>query len=306
MARPEAPVDHTVPELGRFAEHLRAMRHAAHLTYRDLASHMGYSAATLKRAASGKSLPSPAVATVYALGCATISKDNDAAQAAARLHKEAAEAVAEARRRSRRSKVLPKPQLARDESDLSGALRDAWRRAGEPSFRSMERSAGTHGELPRSTAHAIAKGRTVPREFLQYILFLEACGISGSDLIPWIRAWWKICGFPAPVELRTIVRGLKGPARQAYVDMTLRDTDDYAAARAQIQAIVKRVLTPSVVATRGDKPTVTDMVAKFAAFGRDRPAENQIGCAAWTAPGSRAVATARLPGDGPLLAPRLR
>ncbi|MBL1109748.1 helix-turn-helix domain-containing protein [Streptomyces sp. 5-8] len=279
MARPEQPVDHTVPELGRFAEHLRSMRHAAHLTYRDLASHTSCSAATLKRAASGKSLPSPAVATQYALGCVIVSNDLDAARAASRLRKEAAEAVAEARRRSRRSTVLPKPQFARDEGDLSGALRDAWRRAGEPSFRAMERAAGHHGALPRSTAHAMAKGRTLPREFLQYVLFLEACGISGSDLAPWLRAWSKICGYPTWAALATASRRLKNPTGLTCWDAFLRDIDDRAAALAEIQGIVKRVITPPVAAMKGDKPVVTDTAARFAAR-RDRPAQRRTGCAA--------------------------
>ncbi|MER6471546.1 helix-turn-helix domain-containing protein [Streptomyces collinus] len=280
MARPEAPVDRTVPELGRFAEHLRAMRHAAHLTYQDLASRTSCSAATLKRAASGKSLPSPAVATQYALGCTRVSNDNDAAQAAMRLHKEAAEAVAEARRRSRRSTVLPKPQFARAEGDLSGALRDAWRRDGKPSFRAMERDAGDHGALPRSTAHAIAKGRTVPREFLQYIRFLEACGVSGSELAPWIRARLKICGYPTLAQLQTAARALKGATERTLWDVLLQDLDDDALVRAEIKDMVKRAITPPVMAMKGDKLVVTNAVADFAARKRGRPAQRQIGCAA--------------------------
>ncbi|MFJ4585175.1 helix-turn-helix domain-containing protein [Streptomyces echinatus] len=219
MARPEAPIDYTVPELGRFGEHLRSMRHAAHLTYRDLASRTIWSAATLKRAASGKTLPSPTVAVQYVLGCLSVTDDHDAARTVMRLHREATEAVAEARRRSRRSTVLPKPQFARDEGDLSGALRDAWRRAGEPSFRAMERAVGGHGALPRSTAHAIAKGRTLPREIRHYILFLEACGISGSDLASWIHAWLRIRGCPSVADLRTASHWLKGSTRMTYLTL---------------------------------------------------------------------------------------
>ncbi|MGW4985287.1 hypothetical protein [Streptomyces mirabilis] len=201
MARPEAPIDYTVPELGRLAEHLRAMRYRARLSYADMTLCTAYSAAHLKRAASGKFLPAAAVATQYALACLVNSKDKedkedyDAARRVRLLREEAAVAVEQAKRRARGSTVLPKPQYARDLADLSGAMRDAWCRAGKPPARAMEKAVGGH-LLPRTTANVISNGRTVPRDLRQYVAFLGACDICGSDLAPWFRAWSKIRGRP--------------------------------------------------------------------------------------------------------------
>ncbi|MFE6912227.1 helix-turn-helix domain-containing protein [Streptomyces erythrochromogenes] len=58
MGRPELPVDHTVPARGELAVALRELRAAARLTYDNLAASTGVSAATLKRASSGRSVPS--------------------------------------------------------------------------------------------------------------------------------------------------------------------------------------------------------------------------------------------------------
>ncbi|MEU2625274.1 helix-turn-helix transcriptional regulator [Streptomyces sp. NPDC007157] len=59
-----------MPELGALAEHLRGLRRAAGVTYTELALRTPYSAAHLKRAASGKSLPSLNLVTAYATACA--------------------------------------------------------------------------------------------------------------------------------------------------------------------------------------------------------------------------------------------
>ncbi|MFE2470705.1 hypothetical protein [Streptomyces mirabilis] len=242
MARPEAPIDYTVPELGRLAEHLRAMRHKARLTYADMALYTNYSAASLKRAASGESLPAAAVASQYALACLVNSKDRDSfsARRVKLLHEQAAEAVEQATRRARGSTVLPKPQYARDPGDLSGAMRDAWSRAGKPSARAMEKAVGGH-LLPRTTANVIANGHSVPRDFRQYVAFLGACDISGSDLAPWFRAWFKIRRRPTWEEAYTASTWLDGTARMAYWDLLVKEADDSEAALAEVCAIIERV-----------------------------------------------------------------
>src|SRR6476659_156776 len=50
MARPESPVDHTVPALGMLAEYLRRLRRTAGLSYGESAVRSNCSAAHLKRA----------------------------------------------------------------------------------------------------------------------------------------------------------------------------------------------------------------------------------------------------------------
>ncbi|MFE7439356.1 helix-turn-helix domain-containing protein [Streptomyces chartreusis] len=226
MARPEAPVDHTVPELGELAELLRSLRREAGLTYTELAVDTGCSASALKRAASGRTLPDVNVAFWYALYCLTARDrrlNEEGLRGVILRWREAKEAVGKAKRAVRRSSVVPKPQLARDKADLSGALRDAWARAGRPSTRAVEKASS--GQVPRSTASVISSAHTVPRDFRQYIAYLRVCEIKGSTLKPWILAWFKIVGVPA--ELQPGLKALDddGDAQAAYVDLYGQATD---------------------------------------------------------------------------------
>ncbi|MFF3275969.1 helix-turn-helix domain-containing protein [Streptomyces chrestomyceticus] len=189
MGRPEAPVDYTVPELGDLAAHLRALRTTEGLTYAALAEITNYSAATLKRAAAGKTLPARSTAVAYAAACE--GPVNETAE----LHHRAERALAERAWEARRAKVKPAPQFARDPADLSGALRDAYRQAGRPPLRAMEARAH-EGLLPRSSAHAIVKGRALPTDIRQYLAFLEACDIYHLALLPWCAAWLKVRANP--------------------------------------------------------------------------------------------------------------
>ncbi|MER6218862.1 helix-turn-helix transcriptional regulator [Streptomyces sp. NPDC001674] len=58
MGRRELPVDNTVPALGTLATALRELRAEAGLTYDELAVKTGLSPTALKRAMSGRTLPS--------------------------------------------------------------------------------------------------------------------------------------------------------------------------------------------------------------------------------------------------------
>ncbi|MBZ4016272.1 helix-turn-helix domain-containing protein [Streptomyces purpurogeneiscleroticus] len=202
MARPEMPIDYTVREVGNLAAHLRTRRAAAGLTYAELAAYTLCSAATLKRAARGGTRP-PEWTTVREYVRACGAPEDEARALYVRAHEAAAIAV----RTARRSAVVPKPQLVRDLADLSGALRDAYRRAGSPPVREMERRAGP-GRLSHSTAHAIITARGLPKDVRTYIAFLESCEISGSSLIPWFAAWAKVRdrGSRQPVFLASTLR----------------------------------------------------------------------------------------------------
>ncbi|GAB2808434.1 hypothetical protein [Streptomyces daliensis] len=48
---------------------------------------------------------------------------------------------------------------------------------------------------------AVTTGRTVPREAGSCLAFLEACEITGEDLLPWFAAWEKVRGASAAREL---------------------------------------------------------------------------------------------------------
>ncbi|MGW1878776.1 helix-turn-helix domain-containing protein [Streptomyces sp. NPDC001975] len=221
MGRPERLVDHTVPALGTLAEHLRTMRRDAGLTYRQLAERTHYSSAQLKRAASGASLPSYELMLSYATGCSVHLERRAewwARMQATNLYEEACEAVRRNRIEARASTVLPKPEYVRDPADLSGAMRDAWSRAGRLSSRQME--ARSAGQLPHSTAHAICKGRCIPRDLRQFVTFLHACEISGTALGPWFRAWFKVFGRPSEKTVVAALRFLgQTDERQIFLDL---------------------------------------------------------------------------------------
>ncbi len=222
MGRPEKPVDHTMPALTALAEHLRSLRSAAGLTYQELADVTNYSPAQLKRAASGATLPTFSVVRAYAVGCTQTANDGaeraSALSYALTLHREASNVIHSARSAARRSTIVPKPEYVRDKADLSGALRDAWARAGRPSMRSME--ARAEGQLPRSSAHAICAGRSVPRDFRQFVAFLDVCEVSGTALGPWFRAWFKLFGRPKEKAVADALRFLHDcDERRVFLDV---------------------------------------------------------------------------------------
>ncbi|MGW7117948.1 helix-turn-helix domain-containing protein, partial [Streptomyces xanthophaeus] len=69
MGRPEKPVDRTLVACGLLADLLRAARRTAGVTHRTLALRTGVSAATLKRAASGRTVPSEATVRKFLTAC---------------------------------------------------------------------------------------------------------------------------------------------------------------------------------------------------------------------------------------------
>ncbi|GAA5216823.1 helix-turn-helix domain-containing protein [Streptomyces thinghirensis] len=238
MARPEAPVDHTVPELGKFAELLRSLRRQAGWTYAEMAAETAVSAATLKRAASGKHLPNLTVTIQYAASCITRLPDPDALVGASvmALWQKAATAVDEAKRTGHRSTVLPKPQYVRDEGDLSGALRDAWAWSGRPSTRCVEKA--SNGQVPRSTANVIVSARGVPRDFRQYAAYLRACRVTGKTLEPWIQAWFKVRGIPSDPIPGFMALHEDGDAQAAYASVYARATGS----AASVAEVLERLL----------------------------------------------------------------
>ncbi|MGW3377400.1 hypothetical protein [Streptomyces hydrogenans] len=194
MARPEVPVDFTIPERGELAAKLRSLRSAKGITYKQLVENTSgkFSASHYKRAASGKELFAMDVVLAYARGCVdnlTWGQVDELYD----LHLAAEIAVNKAERNERRSTLQPKPHLVQSLADLSGAMRAAWARAGRPPMRKIAKLSGIY--VPHSTAHAIVTGRSVPRDLRQYLHFLEACDVAPDDLRVWIRAWvkaWRI------------------------------------------------------------------------------------------------------------------
>ncbi|MFF9011003.1 helix-turn-helix domain-containing protein [Streptomyces goshikiensis] len=196
MGRLEAPVDRTVPERAELAELLRAARPRSGsgkpLTYEALARRTAWSSASLKRAASGKTLPHWDLVAAFLAACQSSSVLRKEAHG---LHVKAQHAVALHAKVARSTTAVPRPRFVSDEADLSRALRDAYGYAGRPPTRTMSRRAGKW-VLPHSSAHRIITARALPVDVGQYIGFLEACEVTSKDLPDWFAAWHKVMGPP--------------------------------------------------------------------------------------------------------------
>ncbi|MFF3208384.1 helix-turn-helix domain-containing protein [Streptomyces sp. NPDC002962] len=213
-------MDYTVPALGVLATYLRLLRRTAGVTYEELAARTDYSSAHLKRAASGKSLPTWNAVRAYTHGCLLSSEPGgpELISRVTSLYFWAQEDAKRAAREQRRSTVAPKPQYATTPADISAAMRDAWRRAGKPTTRAIE--SVSDGHLPRTTANAITNGRTVPRTFRQYLTFLQACEIHGAALGPWFQAWFTVYGKPDIHKAALMLRlPMDANALMAYVSL---------------------------------------------------------------------------------------
>ncbi|WP_326763234.1 hypothetical protein OG978_47400 (plasmid) [Streptomyces sp. NBC_01591] len=193
MARPENPIDYTVPEVGMLAKYLRDLRSQSGMTFRDLAGITPTSSeSALKRAVKGGSRPPKQVVVIELVEVT----DGDLGHAL-KLLAGAEKAAAEARREARRSTVLPKPGLACTRAELGQAMRDAYNAAARPTLDEMVDRAGL--ALPRSTAHLIVKARNVPRDVRTYLAFLHGIGVQEAELHPWIKAWVRVVGWGAGV-----------------------------------------------------------------------------------------------------------
>ncbi|MGW5788092.1 helix-turn-helix domain-containing protein [Streptomyces sp. NPDC003757] len=196
MARPEAPVDRTVPARAALADFLRARRAAAGLTYREMSRRMHGmpSKTTFERAASGAC--DPTLKTVETYVELTMTKEEEFIGGLGAVTDQARKLWIKARRATRSPYYLhkaPDPALISNRADFSRALRDQHVWAGFPSPGEMERTAGP-GELPSSTTRRIIQGRSLPVTPGQTIAFLKACYVDTHGLEPWLQAGERVFG----------------------------------------------------------------------------------------------------------------
>ncbi|MFE9637178.1 helix-turn-helix domain-containing protein, partial [Streptomyces sp. NPDC006463] len=176
-------VDHTVPERGELAAALRWCRAEAGLSYDALAEKTGLSAATLKRAASGKTVPAEDTVRTIASACGG--------------HPEALRWLwlrARIADRGRLAKLRKPglPQFIDGRRELSAALEYFYEAAGAPSLRRLAELAGGKHMLPVSSASRIVNREALPVSRQQMIAFLTACGMAGRELDLWADAFEEI------------------------------------------------------------------------------------------------------------------
>ncbi|MEU3480841.1 helix-turn-helix domain-containing protein [Streptomyces sp. NPDC033754] len=193
MGRPEKPVNHAVPARAKLADFLRNRRAAAGLTYEQMArlpqTKDTPSAATLKRAASGDTVPSWETVEEFVL--MTLTQDEEFGGGLTTGLHQGLELWIRARRATRAPYDVhkaPDPTLVSSRADLSRALRRQHIWAGYPTPGEMQRIAGSWS-LPTSTARRTIAGDTLPVDPHQTMAFLKACYVLElAELEPWLHA----------------------------------------------------------------------------------------------------------------------
>ncbi|MFD3875498.1 helix-turn-helix transcriptional regulator [Streptomyces sp. NPDC058623] len=184
MGRLEKALDLSRPCRAAMANSLREMRKDAGLTYSQMAEKTGVSGATLKRAASGASVPRFSTLISYMRGCF------GGEYSAETIRRVLAE-WAEARREERGTLHLrrPNPLLVEDHHELSQALQALYEYAGAPPLREIQRRAGGPLFLPLSTLARIVNGQAIPGDMKQLTAFVKACWTEADD---WEHAWERL------------------------------------------------------------------------------------------------------------------
>ncbi|MFG2593655.1 helix-turn-helix domain-containing protein [Streptomyces sp. NPDC048438] len=183
MARRENPVPPCSRSLLALVTWLRNGRSAAALTYEQLSARTEYSADTLARAASGRSVPQNMVVVLaYAAACGLSTKDAERLWKHARRDEARTQGVVSGRRSGVHISVV------KDFADLHAAIVDLHHDDGRPPLRSLDARLGGVGRLPHSTVGRVLKGSSTPsRTFVA--AFAEACNVRRSELPEWTKAW---------------------------------------------------------------------------------------------------------------------
>ncbi|MFF4104278.1 multiprotein-bridging factor 1 family protein [Streptomyces sp. NPDC001903] len=181
MGRPEQPLPYPDRPLGRLAQALRNARVRADFTFSELADEVvGFSESTLKRAASGKTLPTRETVTAYARACNT--------EPGPLLN--LWEAAVEERRPLR--PAVPRVTKIRDAAALGAALHSLHVGAGSLSCREIEkRTRNSPGiiRVPRTTAHQILYRQRFPSSRTQLTALLTVLGVPAVEHAGWLQAW---------------------------------------------------------------------------------------------------------------------
>lgn len=181
MARPEGPIAKTGQARYALALWLRSQRESAGLSYERLAVGAAYSPDTMRRAASGRRIPTLKVLLAFASACGA---DLHVAEG---LWKSARREASGPHREYHVAYVIDFPSLY-------DAMQSLYRRAGSPSYAELDKRAGGNGRLPKSTlSRFFSKGSVPGMSFT--LSFVEACGVRGKEKLElWELAWQRAAG----------------------------------------------------------------------------------------------------------------
>jgi len=193
MCRNEATVNRQIPAVGKLADHLRELRDDARFTNVELAEKLDVDIVTVRRAASGNSVPRRKLVEEWTQVCSGVEE----AGREVGMWRQAR--YQDRRTRSGRpSTPLPNPDLVSSRQMLSEAMAELYERAGAPSFREMEERGGQYGALPQNTARRIVQRQTLPRDEKQFRAFLTACEVPRPNA--WATAFNRVANQQEPTQ----------------------------------------------------------------------------------------------------------
>ncbi|MER6231578.1 helix-turn-helix transcriptional regulator [Streptomyces sp. NPDC001616] len=189
MGRTEKPLAGP-PNRVELARYLRYARASAGVTYEEMARHAVASPATLKRTASGISVPklSNVDDFMQALRKANRRSQNGLGRLSARRKWE------QARMEERGTLHLknPYPPGFVDQADFKFGLFRLYERAGAPPLREVQQGGGGAIYLPLTTLTRIIHQKTLPAYQQQLISFLNGCGKRWVNEERWLEAYVRV------------------------------------------------------------------------------------------------------------------
>jgi transcriptional regulator with XRE-family HTH domain len=181
---------------------LRRERERAGISYRELARETKYSEDTLRRAASGKVVPTPEVVRTFANACGADPRE------AERLRKNAHVRHRRIKRNESLGRLLDIEHVNRFD-ELRRCLIDAYERSGSPSYRELAANPSAYGPLSRSSLSRFFWNKYKPsREFT--LAFARSCG--QADIKPWARAWERCAD---RTDRQSMIRDRNSPTRSS-------------------------------------------------------------------------------------------
>ncbi|MFF4105683.1 helix-turn-helix domain-containing protein [Streptomyces sp. NPDC001903] len=254
MGRRELPVDYTVRARGELAAALRQLRAQSGLTYDELAARTGLSAATLKRASSGRTVPSWTTLTAACGG--------EPRGGIVELWRSARAAD---RGRLKGLRRPPAPELITTAGQLSEALEYFYEKAGAPSLRQLQARAGGAHLMPVSSAARIVARQALPASRQQCVAFLTALDVVPGVVRRLADTYDRVTANPADSW-----RGLSDLEVGRVLAAGASDTTDHRLGAALRLADLRHI--PG--ASRRAEEVLRQLAAESMRVGRDGPRES--------------------------------
>ncbi|MFJ1958797.1 helix-turn-helix domain-containing protein [Streptomyces microflavus] len=188
MGRPEKPLTGPTQRV-ELARYLRYARDAAGVTYEEMARQVAVSPATLKRTASGATVPKWDRVAEF---LNALRRANRGSQYGIRMHVHHKWKQARMEERGTLHLKRPDPESFADHADFRMGLYVLYERAGAPPLRVVQEKGGAI-YLPLTTLTRIVHQKTLPVYRQQLIAFLHGCGTRwerGEKM--WVEAYARV------------------------------------------------------------------------------------------------------------------